>query len=403
MKKLEADIEQTENKPQLTRGLLWLITIGAGLVLANLYYNQPLLSHIAADFGVSESAASKVAMITQLGYAAGLFFIVPLGDMMRRKKIILVDFGFMLLALFAVALSPSFSTIIIASFFLGLTTIIPQIFLPLTAQLSRPEETAKSMAMVVSGMLIGMLASRVFSGILAEYFGWRAVYLVAMCIMLILGLCMALFLPEIKPTFKGTYRELMLSILYYVKTLPDLRMAALRGGLVFGSFSMLWATLAFRLNGAPFLAGSDVAGAMGLVGIVGAVAANVVGRITNKYGQNRILTAGASVMLLSWVILGLGGSTYAGIIAGVILIDMGIQAMNISNQSLIFSSHKEATNRINTAYMVTFFIGGAVGTWIGGLIWGLFGWTGVTFCGGLFILLCLLFHLSYLRKEAINR
>ncbi|MCC8018849.1 MAG: MFS transporter [Rikenellaceae bacterium] len=393
-------MEQTTSTPVLTRGLLWLMTVGAGLVLANLYYNQPLLGHIAADFGVSESTASKVAMITQLGYAAGLLFIVPLGDMMRRKRIIVVDFGFMLLTLLAVALSQSFTMILIASFFLGLTTIIPQIFLPLTAQLSRPEETAKNMAMVVSGMLIGMLASRVFSGILAEYFGWRAVYLTAMCILFILGVCMMLFLPEIKPTFRGTYRELMSSILYYVKTLPDLRMAALRGGLVFGSFSMLWATLAFQLNGPPFFAGSDVAGAMGLIGIVGAVAANVVGRITNRYGQNNILTAGALIMLLSWAILGLGGSTYAGLVAGIILIDLGIQAMNISNQSLIFSSHKEATNRINTAYMVTFFVGGAVGTWIAGLVWGRFGWTGVTLCGGLSVFLCLLLHLSYLRRRS---
>ncbi|MCD8261489.1 MAG: MFS transporter [Bacteroides sp.] len=223
------------------------------------------------------------------------------------------------------------------------------------------------MAVVVTGMLIGMLLSRVFSGILAEYTGWRSVYITATVVLFVLGVILALRFPEIEPTFKGTYKELMRSILHYVRILPDLRIAALRGALTFGSFSMLWATLAFRLNSPPFHVGSDIAGAMWLVGVLGAVAANITGRVTNKYRQNTLLTAGACVLLLSWIIFGIAGSTYAGLIIGIILLDMGQQTMNVSNQSLIFKTHPEATNRINTAYMVSFFTGGAIGTLTGGI------------------------------------
>ncbi|MDR0612131.1 MAG: MFS transporter [Dysgonamonadaceae bacterium] len=393
-----------ENSP-LTRGLLWLMTIGSGLVIANLYYNQPLLSLIANDLGESETATSRIAMLTQLGYAAGLLFIVPLGDMFRRKRIILTDFGFILLSLLAVALSPSLAMITAASFFLGLSSVIPQIFIPLTAQLSKPGEAPKNIATVVTGLLTGMLLSRVFSGILAEYIGWRAVYLTAMVVLFCFGIILVVRLPEIQPAFRGTYKQLMGSILHYVRILPDLRMAALRGALTFGSFSMLWSTLAFQLNSPPFNAGSDVAGAMGLIGVLGAVAANITGRLINRYGQNILLTVGACVLLFSWVIFGVAGSTYAGLITGIILLDMGQQTMNVSNQSLIFKTHPEATNRINTAYMVTFFIGGAAGTFVGGVAWGMYGWKGVAVSGIIIILVCLFAHLIYvsMKKKKRNR
>lgn len=386
-----------DEKPSLSRSLLWMMTIGSGLVVANLYYNQPLLRLIADDFGESEAATSRIAMFTQLGYATGLLLIVPLGDMFRRKRIIVTDFIFMLLSLLAVAFSPSLTLITISSFLLGLTSIIPQIFLPLTAQLSKPGDAPKNMAMVITGLLIGMLLSRVFSGILAEYTSWRVVYLTALALLLVFGVILSIRLPEVEPTFKGSYRQLMYSILHYVSILPDLRMAAFRGALTFGSFSMLWATLAFQLSSPPFNAGSDIAGAMGLIGVVGAVAANVTGRITNKYGQNTILTAGSCVLLLSWLILGVAGTTYFGIITGIILLDMGQQAMNISNQSLIFKTHPEATNRINTAYMVSFFCGGALGTLVGGVAWGAYGWNAVVLSGFSFIAVTLLAHLIYLK------
>ncbi len=391
-------ISKTENQPYLTSGTLWLMAIGAGLVVANLYYNQPLLSMIAKELGESEAATSKVAMITQLGYATGLLLIVPMGDMFRRKRIILVDFICMLASLLAFAVSQSLTMMVVSSFFIGLTSVIPQIFIPIAAQLSPPGRTAKNVSMIVSGILIGILASRVFSGVLAEYLGWRMVFFIAIGILFVLALFIAVFLPAMEATFEGTYKQLMRSILYYIRLLPDLRMASVRGALVFASFSMFWTTLVFRLEQPPFYAGSDVAGLLGLVGITGAVAATITGSLTNKVGQHIIITAGACIMLLAWLAFGIGGASYIGLIAGIVLLDMGIQAINISNQSLIFASHKEATNRINTAYMVAYFVGGALGTWIGGLVWGWFGWPGVVSAGGGVVVLCLLVHLLFNRK-----
>lgn len=385
-------IDTNESSP-LTRSAIWLMAVGGGLVVANLYYNQPLLAMIARNLEQTEAAVSNIPMVTQLGYATGLLFIVPLGDMFKRKRIILIDFALILLSLLAFALSSSLTAMLVASFFIGITSVVPQIFIPLTAQLSRPKDTAKNVAMVVSGILIGILASRVFSGIVGEYLGWRMVYFIAMGVILVLGIFIAILLPEMNPTFSGTYRELMKSILHYVKIFPELRIAALRGALTFASFSMFWTTLVFHLESPPFFAGSDVAGLLGLVGIVGALAAGITGRITQKVGQNVVITVGAVTMLLSWLVFGAAGATYWGLIIGIIFLDMGIQAINVSNQSIIFSAHKNATSRINTAYMVTYFVGGAIGTWIGGSIWQIAGWPGVVAAGTILVFIALSIHI----------
>lgn len=390
---------KSENKQYLSPAILWLMTIGAGLVVANNYYNQPLLGMIAHDLGETEASTSLVAMITQVGYAIGLLLIIPLGDMFKRKRIILIDFIFILLSLLAFALSRSLAMMIVASFFIGLTSVVPQIFIPIAAQLSRPQDSAKNVSMVMSGLLIGILASRVFSGVVGEYRGWREVFLIAMGFMLILGICIAVMLPEMNPTFKGTYGRLMGSILFYIKTIPCLRLASIRGALGFGSFSIFWATLTFRLEQSPFYAGSDIAGLLGLVGIGGALAATITGRLTVKFGQNIIITIGCVMMILSWLIFGVIGFTYVGLIVGIVFLDLGLQAMHVSNQTLVFSSHHEASNRLNTVYMVSYFIGGSLGTWIGGQAWGAYGWTGVIISGGSFALICLVIHLLLCNKR----
>ncbi len=389
-------------KPILTPKLLLLLAIGAGASVANLYYNQPLLSLISHDLGESESAVSTIAMLTQLGYATGLLFIVPLGDMFKRKRIILTVFALMIASLLAFAGSKTLWMLSIMSFCVGITSVIPQIFIPLAAQLSKPENMAKNISVIVSGMLVGILTSRVFSGIIGDFLGWRTVYFIVAGMMLVLAVFVAIILPEITPTFKGTYRELMRSIMHYVRILPDLRMSALRGALAFASFSLFWSTLAFKLETPPFFAGSDVAGLLGLVGIAGVIAARITGKISNRIGPNTILTLGIGTILISWIVFGTAGTSYFGIITGIVLLDMGIQAMNVTNQSLIFSSHKEATSRINTAYMVTYFVGGALGTKLGGFAWENFGWAGVTISGGILLTTCLIVHLIYRGSKRIH-
>lgn len=375
------------------------MTIGAGLVVANNYYNQPLLGMIAKEFDASEAATSKVAMFTQVGYAAGLLLIIPLGDMFKRKRIILIDFIFILASLLIFAFSQSLTVMIIASFFVGLTSVVPQIFVPIAAQLSPPEEKGRNVGIVMSGLLVGILASRVFSGIVGEYLGWRNVFLIAAGMMVILGILIAWLLPNMQATFNGTYGQLMRSIVRYTKDLPGLRLASLRGALGFGSFSIFWTTLTFRLEQAPFFQGSDVAGSLGLVGIAGALAASYVGYISGKMNKNLLISIACSLMILSWAIFGIGGSSYLGLIIGIIILDMGLQAMHVTNQTIVFSSHPEASNRLNTVYMVSYFVGGSLGTLIGGRAWGAYGWNGVVVAGAIFVILCLVVHLILCNRE----
>ncbi|MDR2913663.1 MAG: MFS transporter [Tannerella sp.] len=384
---------EMKDNQTLSKSTLWLMAIGAGLVVANNYYNQPLLGMIAKEFDVSEAVASKVAMFTQIGYAVGLLFIIPLGDMFKRKRIILIDFFFIVISLLLFALSPSVTIMIIASFFIGLTSVVPQIFVPIAAQLSEPKAKGRNVGIVMSGLLIGILASRVFSGILGEYLGWRAVFFIAAGMMVILALFIVWLLPEMRPTFEGTYTRLMISIVRYVKVLPSLRLASLRGALGFASFSVFWTTLTFRLEQAPFFRGSDVAGSLGLAGIAGALAASYAGFIAGRVSKNILILIACILMLLAWLIFGLGGDTYMGLIIGIIILDLGLQAMHVTNQTIVFSTYPEASNRLNTVYMVSYFIGGSLGTFIGGLVWKDYGWNGVVCIGALFIVLCLIIHL----------
>lgn len=393
----ELNIERTPQN-YLTKTLLWLMTIGAGLVVANNYYNQPLLGKIAKEFNVSEATANNVAMLTQIGYALGLLILIPLGDMFRRKKIIIADFVLIILSLLTFSLSTNINVMFVASFLIGFSSVIPQMFVPIAAQLSKPEEKGKNVGLVMSGLLVGILVSRVFSGIVGEILGWREVYYIAIVIVAVFGISIVLVLPNIKPTFKGTYSQLMQSLVYYVWTLPSLRLASLRGALGFGSFMAFWTTLTFHLERPPFLAGSDIAGMLGLVGVAGAVAASLIGSLTDRMNKNLLIVIALLTMIASWAIFGVWGFSYAGLIVGIILLDVGLQSMHVTNQTIVFSTHPEATNRLNTVYMVSYFIGGSLGTFISGKAWGMYGWQGSVGVGILFVSVALIIHLLFARK-----
>lgn len=392
------DIHPNNRQTKLTKTTLWLMTIGAGLVVANNYYNQPLLGKIARELNISEASANNVAMVTQVGYAAGLFLLVPLGDMFRKRKIIIIDFILIIASLLAFAFSQNITTMIVASFFIGLSSVVPQMFVPLAAQLSDSKEKGKNVGMVMTGLLIGILASRIFSGVLGEYLGWREVYYIAAGIIFILWVLIFFLLPDIKPTFTGSYWGLMKSIAHYIKAVPSLRLASIRGALALGSFLAFWTTLTFHLERPPFFAGSDIAGELGAVGIGGALAAAMVGRIADRVNKNTLITCAAILMILSWGVFGIWGFTYAGLIVGIFVLDVGLQSIHVSNQTIVFSTNPDATNRLNTVYMTSYFIGGSFGTFVGGKAWGYMGWNGVVLTGGIFVVVLLLVHLIFSRK-----
>jgi len=382
----------------LNRRTLWIMTIGAGLVVANNYYNQPLLGLIARDFGTSEAAAGAVAMATQVGYAAGLFFLVPLADKFYRRRLILGIFPFIIASLLLAAFSHSLPWLVIASFFLGLTCVIPQLFVPLAATLAIPEEKSKSIGMVMSGLLIGILASRIVSGLVGEHLGWRHMFFLGAVIMLVFWMLLVKTLPEVNPSFRGSYGALMRSLMHYLKHDSALRLASWRGACSFGAFTAFWTTLVFHLEGPPFHAGSSVAGAFGILGIAGALIPAILGKVIDRVDRNQLFVASAALALFSWWLIGGPGATgYIALIAGVLLIDLALQAVHLINQSIIFSKHPEATNRVNTIYMTSYFIGGSLGTVIASIAWEHFQWTGVTLVGAGFALLMLAGHLLFYR------
>jgi predicted MFS family arabinose efflux permease len=387
-----------ELKPKLTPIILWIMIIGSGLVVANNYYNQPLLSLISKDFHVNESEVSNIAMLTQVGYAFGLLFIIPLGDLLKRKKLIVIDFFFIILSLLGMYFSPSVEWLFPLSFLIGFTSVIPQIFIPMASELSEPKKKAETVGMVMSGLLIGILLSRVLSGFIGEYLGWRAVYLIAAFVMFILWILISIFLPEIQPNYKGSYKGLMNSIIDLVKTEKELRLASFRGAAGFASFSAFWTTLVFHLEEAPFFASSDVAGSFGLIGAVGALSAAFVGRINKYLSTSKIIFYSIIIMLISWGFFFKFGFTYWGLIVGVILIDLGLQSMHVSNQTIIFNLNAKASNRVNTVYMTSYFIGGSLGTYFAANAWTKYQWNGVVFVGIFFVVLSLLSHLIFSKK-----
>ncbi|TPE43406.1 MFS transporter [Pontibacter mangrovi] len=375
------------------------MTVASGMVIANNYYNQPLLVKIADTFQVSESSAGMVAMLAQVGYAIGLLLILPLGDMLRRKRLILTDFVLIILSLLLAAFSPNIYTLMAASLLIGASCVVPQLFVPLAAHLAKPEERGKAVGTVMSGLLVGILFSRTLSGFIGEYLGWRAVYLMAAGLMVLLWVAIYFLLPEVHPSFSGSYKRLMKSLVDLFRQEPKLRLAAARGAFSFACFGGFWTTLVFLLEGPPFFKGSDVAGAFGLVGAGGAIMASVMGRLSDRYDTHYIQLATLAMILLSYVVFGFFGYSMVGLVVGVVLLDLGLQGSHISNQAIIFSLYPEARNRLNTVYMFTYFLGGATGTLLATHAWQLWGWNGVVLVGLVFSALALGVHLLFSRKK----
>ncbi|PRX43086.1 MFS transporter [Salegentibacter salegens] len=382
---------------QLSNSVLYLMSISAGLVVANLYYNQPLLHQIAVTFSVNESTVSNVALSTQVGYALGLLIIIPLGDKITNKKILQFDFLLMILSLIAAAMSNSLLLLIISSFFIGFTSAIPQLFVPMAAELSDDKGRGRAIGIVMSGLLIGILGSRVISGLVGAQFGWRVMYYAAAVLMFALFVLLQLKLPKIRRNYKGSYAVLMKSLWFYFKTESSLRLAALRGALAFAGLSAFWTTLVFLMEDS-FGYGSGVTGAFGLFGILGALAATVIGKLNDKINKNRIILFSVILIILSWVVFLFSTTSLIGLIIGITLVDLGLQALHITNQNIIFSKNPEARNRVNTIYMVSFFIGGALGTTVGAFAWQHYQWIGVSLTGLLLSLSLLIVHLVYKRK-----
>ncbi|MCC3575274.1 MAG: MFS transporter [Microcoleus sp. PH2017_40_RAT_O_B] len=360
---------------------VWFMAITTGIAVANIYYNQPLLVEMGRSFHASIQQVGFIPMLTQIGYALGMLLFVPLGDMIERRILIATLLAATACALVSAAMSPSIVWLAASSLAIGITTVVPQLILPFAAHLAKPGERGKVVGKVMSGLFVGILVARTVSGWIGESLGWRAMYWIASGLIIVLAVAVLRLLPKSQSSLKMSYPKLMQSLLGLIRDQPVLREASVIGAMSFGAFSAFWSTLAFLLEQPPYHYGSQIAGMFGLVGVVGAVAAPAVGGLTDS--KNPRLTVGIAITISSsgFLVLWLFGNHLWGLIIGVILLDLGAQSALVSNQARIYSLLPEAQSRLNTVYMVSYFMGGALGSTLGIYGWSQLQWNGVCLVG----------------------
>ena len=373
----------------ISRGLVLLLATTCGTAAANLYYAQPLLHTLATTFGVSNGTAGLLITISQLGYVVGLVVLVPLGDLHERRGLISVTMLVTAAALVLSAVAPAFAVLGGALAVVGVTSVVAQIVVPMSSSLAGEHERGSVVGTVMSGLLVGILLARTVSGLIAAAFGWRAVYWFAAAAMVTLAATLRRALPRVPPTTDLSYGGLLRSVVALVREEPVLRQRMMVGALTFGCFSTLWTSLAFLLSGPPYNYGNAVIGLFGLVGVVGALAASGAGRLADRGHNARTTTATLLIMLVSWGVLAVGKTSVVALIAGIALLDLGVQGAHISNQSAIYALRPEARSRLTTAYMVAYFLGGAALSAISSALYGADGWGGICVLGAVTALVAL--------------
>lgn len=383
----------------MSRRIVWLLALCTGCVVANIYYIQPLLADIAREFGLSIARIGVVAMLAQVGTGLGMLFFVPLGDKYERRTLISL---LMIAESITLAFAASARTVLwlsVGAFFVGVWTSCVHVIVPLAAHLAPPKERGRIVGIVLSGLLVGVLLARTFSGIVGDRYGWRAVFWFASGLMLVLAVTVRFSLPHSKPELSMKWTALMRSIGSLARQHPTLREAAMLAMLLFMTFSALWTTLVFLLRTPPYHYGTTAAGVFGLLGASSAAAAPIVGRMSDRHGPERSILIAIVSTLAGYLLLLVAGRTLPGLIAAIALIDVGVQSGHVANQSRIYAIAPEARSRLNTFYMVAFFIGGALGSYLGPLGFTAGGWAG--FCA--VPIASLLFALVYFVRADRNR
>jgi predicted MFS family arabinose efflux permease len=361
------------------RGLLPFLGLASGASVATIYYNQPLLLEITRTFHVSPSSGGAISVATQLGYAGGILFFVPLGDVVERRKLILRLFAAVSLALVTAGLAPSFWALVAASVAIGMTASVTHILVPIAPELAGPGEGGRAIGTVMTGLLLGVLLGRTASGAVSEVLGWRGVFLLGAAST---GAFVPLLwwrMPALPPPRPLRYGAALRSLWDLAREQPVLREASVVSFLAFASFIAFWTNLTFFLGSPHYHLGAGVAGSFGLLGAGGAMIASPAGKLADRYGPRVTLTLALGLLSGGYVLLWVFGYHIAGLIAGVIVLDIGQQTMQISNQSRIFALSATARSRINTVYMIVFFLGGALGSALSAAAWSRWQWSGV--CG----------------------
>ncbi len=362
-------------------GMVALFAVSCGLAAANLYYAQPLLPQISRDLSVGSGTATLVVTVAQVGYGLGLALVVPLGDILIRRRLVPGILVVAAAALLVASAAPDITVLLVAVAVVGLCSVAAQILVPFAASLAGDAERGRVVGTVMSGLLLGILLARTFSGLIAQAAGWRTVYVVAGAMVLVLSAVLYRRLPAEGRRPPIVYSRLLASVVELMRTEPLLRLRSVIGGLAFATFNVIWTSLAFLLAAPPYRYNQAVIGLFGLLGAAGALAASFSGRLADR-GLERVVTGGSLILTAGAVgLLALGGRQLWALVAGIVLADLGIQAVHIQNQQLIFAIDPAARSRLNTGYMVTYFIGGAIGSATTGLAYGMGGWHAVIVLG----------------------
>ncbi len=382
----------------MRKATIWLMASTVGVVVANIYYAQPLLADIARTFGLTVTQAGAIAMLSQVGTAAGMFLFVPLGDKFERRSLIttLMMGAFAALLLFTV--SPNVVMLAFASFTVGAFSANVHVVVPFAAHLASDEQRGRVVGTMVGGILFGVLLARTFSGLIGAWLGWRAVYGIASLAILVLAGILRAQLPQSRPALVLSWPDLMRSTLHLVRRHARLRESALLGAMCFSAFSAFWTTLIFFLASPAYRYGSAVAGFFGLVGAVGAAGAPTFGHLAAKHGPRAVIRIALWLSLFSFVLMGFIGRNFFGLILSVILMDLGIQIAHISNQTRIYSIDPAARSRLNMVYMFCYFAGGALGSYLGAVCWHHGGWAGVCSFGAGILCVAILVECRYNRS-----
>jgi predicted MFS family arabinose efflux permease len=366
------------NAPAMGRGLTLAMSAAMGLAVANNYYNQPLIGLIIRD--LPGPATPYVPTVTQFGYAIGLFLLVPLGDMVERRRITVGMFLLLTVALAAAAMAPNGTALVLASLFVGLAATAAQQILPFAANLAAPERRGRVVSTVAAGAIMGVLLSRTVAGFVGAHYGWRAMFWGAVPVALAGALLMAMTLPRNRPDTEMSYRRLMASLAELWRTYPALRLASVTQFLMFACFMAFWTTMALHLQQPEIGLGPEAAGTFGLIGVVGMVIVPIMGRVVDRHGAFPVVVYGTLVSVATWILMGVW-STLAGLIVGVIILDGSARSAMTANQVEVFALDASARSRINTIFVGAMYLGGASGSALATIAMRHGGWSGVAALG----------------------
>ncbi|MFV3405016.1 MFS transporter [Pseudomonas sp. NY15463] len=369
------------NTPTLGRALILLMATATGLAVASNYYAQPLLHSIAEHFGLSTASAGSIVIAAQLSYGAGLLLLAPLGDLFEQRRLIVSMTLIASVGLLISACAQSLPWLIVGTALTGLFSVVAQILVPMAAALSAPEQRGRAVGTLMSGLLLGILLARTAAGFMAVLGGWRSIYILAAVLMAITALALYRSLPQHHSHAGLKYPALIGSVFRLFAEEPVLRLRALLGLLSFSLFALFWTPLAFLLSSAPYHYSDAVIGLFGLAGAAGALAANWAGRLADRGKGALGTTIGLTALLLSWVPLGFAQQSLAALLLGVLVLDLAVQLVHVSNQNAVIALRPEARTRLNAGYITCYFIGGAFGSLLGTQLFQRYGWDGIVVAG----------------------